>query len=314
VGANIQDLISRDSLKTVLGISGTAQDGELEFQLTAASFEIAAYLGRYIDEADSRTWCYVADGSTLTVRTEAVGPDCSWLWLPTWPVSSIVSIYYDANEFDFTDSDNLIDSDYYNLAPRGYIRRVGGTWGAESDSIEVKFRGGYPSKRAIDLSSVANTDTVTITSTVDGVLQTALTYTKAASTVAASRQFADAAGLVTCINDATHGVSGVTASASGNVVTLAATTAGRAAVMVEKTENAGTLAISIPHDSIPLHVQQAAALLVRYNLQQAERGLVSRVREGLIDIQFAVSEGREMDLPKRVASILALGGEERRFP
>ena len=87
----------------------------------------------------------------------------------------------------------------------------------------------------VDLTSVANTDVVTI----NGV-----SFTKAASTVEASRTFADAAGLVSCVNDATYGVPGVKASANVAVVTLQAVEPGTALITVSKTENAGTIALA----------------------------------------------------------------------
>jgi hypothetical protein len=63
----------------------------------------------------------------------------------------------------------------------------------------------------IDLTSVANTDIVTVND---------INFIKAAATDVTAREFADAAGLVTCINDSTHGVPGVKASYSGAVVTV----------------------------------------------------------------------------------------------
>jgi len=96
----------------------------------------------------------------------------------------------------------------------------------------------------VALAAAANTDTVTITSTVDGVAQTALTFTMAAATAAASREFQNAAGLVTCVNDATYGVTGVTASASGTTVTLKSTTRGRAVMTVVGGNVAGTVTVA----------------------------------------------------------------------
>lgn len=90
-------------------------------------------------------------------------------------------------------------------------------------------------KATVDLTSVANTDVVTI----NGV-----SFTKAASTVEASRTFADAAGLVSCVNDATYGVPGVVASANGAVVTLQASDPGAATITLSKTENAGTITLA----------------------------------------------------------------------
>jgi hypothetical protein len=87
----------------------------------------------------------------------------------------------------------------------------------------------------IALASVANTDTVTI----NGV-----TYTKAAATSAASKTFADAAGLVTCINDADNGVAGVTASYSSTNVTVVSDDFNTTKITASGANVAGTVAVS----------------------------------------------------------------------
>jgi hypothetical protein len=87
----------------------------------------------------------------------------------------------------------------------------------------------------VDLTSVANTDVVTING---------LDFTKAAATDASAREFADAAGLETCVEDETYGVPGVEASVAGNVVTLAADPLGDVVITVSKTENAGTITLA----------------------------------------------------------------------
>jgi hypothetical protein len=87
----------------------------------------------------------------------------------------------------------------------------------------------------VDLASVANTDVVTING---------LDFTKAAATDASAREFADAAGLETCVEDEDYGVPGVEASVNGNVVTLAADPLGDAVITVSKTENAGTITLA----------------------------------------------------------------------
>lgn len=88
-------------------------------------------------------------------------------------------------------------------------------------------------KATIALVSVANTDVVTVNG---------IDFTKAASTDATAREFADAAGLVTCVNHATYGVAGVTASAASTTVTVVAHDG--YTVTVEKTENAGTITLA----------------------------------------------------------------------
>jgi len=68
-------------------------------------------------------------------------------------------------------------------------------------------------KNLIDLNDVSNDDTVTVNT---------ITYTKKASTTVSSREFANAVGLVSCINDVTYGVENVTAAATGNTVVCTA--------------------------------------------------------------------------------------------
>jgi hypothetical protein len=87
----------------------------------------------------------------------------------------------------------------------------------------------------VDLTAVANTDVVTV----NGV-----DFTKAAATSVSLRTFADAAGLVTCINNSVYGVAGVLASANGAVVTIVAEPAGGEVVTLDKTENAGTIVLA----------------------------------------------------------------------
>jgi hypothetical protein len=87
----------------------------------------------------------------------------------------------------------------------------------------------------IALASAAATDKVVING---------ITYTMAAATDATKREFSNAAGLVTCINDGVYGVPGVTATASSTTVTVQATDPGEATVTVEGTNVAGTITVA----------------------------------------------------------------------
>jgi hypothetical protein len=69
-------------------------------------------------------------------------------------------------------------------------------------------------------------------------------FTKAAATDPTAREFADAAGLVTCINHDTYGVPGVKASAAGAVVTVWSEEPGEVVITLEKTEVAGTITLA----------------------------------------------------------------------
>jgi hypothetical protein len=89
-------------------------------------------------------------------------------------------------------------------------------------------------KATVALASVGTGDTVTING---------ITFTKG-STVAASRTFADAAGLVLCIAHATAGVPGVTGTASSTNVILTATDPGAVALTVTSTDVGGTVTVA----------------------------------------------------------------------
>jgi len=78
----------------------------------------------------------------------------------------------------------------------------------------------------------ANGDTITING---------LVFTKAAATDAATRAFADAAGLVTCVNNATYGVPGVSASDNAGTLTYIAVDPGETLITATKTGAALTL-------------------------------------------------------------------------
>jgi hypothetical protein len=87
----------------------------------------------------------------------------------------------------------------------------------------------------VDLTTVANTDVVTVNG---------IDFTKAAATSEENREFADAAGLVSCINHASYGVPGVSASYAGNVVTVFSTEPGEVVITLEKTEVVGTITLA----------------------------------------------------------------------
>ena len=93
----------------------------------------------------------------------------------------------------------------------------------------------------ITLATVLNAETITI----NDLVFTAHTDT----TAAASRQFSiagtdtqDAAELVTCINDPTYGVPGVTASNAGAVITLVSTDPGATLITAASTDATFTVA------------------------------------------------------------------------
>lgn len=100
----------------------------------------------------------------------------------------------------------------------------------------------YDVASLIALASVANTDVVTI----NGV-----DFTKAASTDASANEFADAAGLVTCVNAY---FDDLFASASTTNVTIIALD-GKSDVTITKTENAGTITLSTVQHQIYVEIK-----------------------------------------------------------
>lgn len=111
--------------------------------------------------------------------------------------------------------------------------------GSDSKAVSSKSATVTANTKVIEatvaLASAAATDTVTING---------ITFTMAVATDATAREFADAAGLVTCVNHATYGVSGVTASAASTTVTLKATNAGDAYITVAGGNVAGTVTVA----------------------------------------------------------------------
>jgi len=105
---------------------------------------------------------------------------------------------------------------------------------AEQAAIATVTANEKVTEATIALASAAATDKVTINGTV---------FTMAVTTDVADRKFADAAGLVACVNHAIHGVENVIASAVSTTVTVRSAD-GAAALTVVGTNVAGTITIA----------------------------------------------------------------------
>lgn len=90
-------------------------------------------------------------------------------------------------------------------------------------------------RATVALAAVGAGDIVTV----NGV-----SFTKAAATDASSREFADAAGLEACVENATYGVPGVQASVATTTVTLYADPAGDTTLTVSATNVGGTVTVA----------------------------------------------------------------------
>lgn len=115
--------------------------------------------------------------------------------------------------------------------------------------LQAKDASGTDSKVIADANAVitANTNVTVLQCVVgapnngDTIVINSVTFTKAAATDATKREFADADGLVTCVNDSTYGVSGVTASNNAGTVTFVASDPGETVITGTKTGAALTL-------------------------------------------------------------------------
>ncbi len=102
-----------------------------------------------------------------------------------------------------------------------------------------------------EMTVTYGTPAVGDTITINGIV-----FTVAAATSAANRQFADANGLATCVNDPTQWVPGVTATNNAGTVTLAASDPGETTVTASKTGAALTLATTQAQAFVELDVAQ----------------------------------------------------------
>lgn len=117
---------------------------------------------------------------------------------------------------------------------------------------------GQAAKAEITANTKVTEMTVTVGTPADGDTITIndVTFTKAAATDATKREFADAAGLETCINDPDNGVPGVTASNNAGIVTLTASEAGETTITASKTGAALTLATTKAQAFVELDVSK----------------------------------------------------------
>ena len=153
---------------------------------------------------------------------------------------------------------------YFDMSPYHRVLAIlnGGAMAATKTSkiefLQATDADGTSSKAITNASGTitANTNVTELTITLATVLATetiivnGLTFTAHAdTTTVADREFsisgsdtADAAELVTCINDATYGVPGVTASNAGAVITLVSTNPGATVITASSGDATFTIA------------------------------------------------------------------------
>lgn len=127
-----------------------------------------------------------------------------------------------------------------------------------TDAKGIPDDAGQEAVATITANTAVTAMTITVGAPADGdtVTINGVTFTKAAATSVADRQFADAAGLETCINDADYGVDGVTASNNAGTITLTVTDAGETTISASKTGAALTLATTQAQAFVELEAAQ----------------------------------------------------------
>jgi len=150
----------------------------------------------------------------------------------------------------------------------------------EHACLVVDLTAGFgPIAATLTLAAVLAGQTVTING---------LTFTAHATvTTKASRQFsisgddtADAVELAACINDPTYGVPGITASASGAVVTLTIAAASVGTVALAATASATTIVVAITDTNVPGLLTLSLKELVTYWYRNPGSGLVINPESG----------------------------------
>lgn len=134
--------------KTLLGISGTADDAVLTLCLRHASAAIERHCRRTIEYA-------AAD------RTETYDGGAAEILLRCWPVTSVVSVKEDADG-DWAGATALTaDTDYRLFAERGALLRLtqGATWTEGRQTVQAVYRGGYLGPDATPVSGVSTAPT-----------------------------------------------------------------------------------------------------------------------------------------------------------
>lgn len=118
--------------------------------------------------------------------------------------------------------------------------------------LQAKDANGSEAKAIENASATITANTLVTEATIalataavtDEVEINGITFTMAAATDETAREFADAAGLVACINHPTYGVPGVIASAESTTVTVKAENPGENLVTVVGNNVAGTVAVA----------------------------------------------------------------------
>ncbi len=124
-------LVTRAQVKDYYGITSANHDDDL---LISSLIDRVSYMFRTITDNvfASATYTHQLDGNGLSL-----------LYLPNWPITSITSIYTN-DDWDFTDSDDLIDAADYRVDDgQRYVQLIDDVFPRGKMNIQVVYVAGH---------------------------------------------------------------------------------------------------------------------------------------------------------------------------
>ena len=232
-----------------------------------------------------------ARGYTLIL--DGAGSDT--LLLPQYPVNFITKLYSDTGRVFGADKE-ILSSDYALYKESGIIKLYSKKFASKIRTVKAEFNAG--------LGQVTEMTITLATFLTDGVITiNDLDFTAHGTvTTPANREFsisgddtADAGELVTCINDATYGVPGITATSSIGVVTLVSTDPDETVITVSSVPDNATCLKATIKEVVPEDLQLAVLEILSWNIARfASGGQAIGVRSRTAD---GVDTGMEITIP-----------------
>jgi len=224
------------------------------------------------------------------------------LILPQYPVNLITKLYSDTNRV-FGPSTEILSADYVLYKEAGIIKLYSKKFLSKIQTVKMENNAGYGAitEMTITLATFLVGGTITINS---------LVFTAHVdTTTVADREFdisgddtADAVELVTCINDATYGVPGITATSTLGVVKLVSIDPSKTLITVESDPDDATCVKSTIKEVVPEDLQFAVLEILAWNVTRFASGAQAiGVRSRTAD---GVDTGMEITIPLNAQRIL----------
>ena len=235
-----------------------------------------------------------------TLILDGTGSDT--LILPQYPVNFITKLYSDTERI-FGASTEILSADYALYKERGIVKLYSKKFSSKIQTVKAEFNAGFGP--VTEMTTTLATFLVDGTITINGLVFTAHVDT----TTVANREFeisgddtADAGELVTCINDATYGVPGITATSALGVVTLISIDPDQTVITVSSNPDNATCIKSTIKKLVPEDLQFAVLEILAWNAMRFASGAQAiGVRSRTAD---GVDTGMEITIPLNAQRIL----------